>query len=96
MSLFTGMPTEERNAANLIIDILKGKEGKTVAEVSVMAVTDQARSTGLKVCFAVWPANTAGRCEGNCARRHWHTKRCMGLGQTTREVWYLHRGDVFQ
>ena len=48
-------------------------EGKTAAEVSMVAFTDQARSSGLKVLFAALAANTSGRA------------LAMRLGQTTTE-----------
>ena len=49
ISQLIGKSTEEGHAATLIIEILKSTEGKTATEVSVMTVTDQARSSGLEV-----------------------------------------------
>ena len=52
MSQLTGKSTEGRTAATLIIEIFRISESQTAAEVWVMAFTDEARSSGLKVLVA--------------------------------------------
>ena len=61
MSELTGKSKEERNEATLMIEILMGTEGKPTAVVAAVGVADQTQPRGLKVFFAVWTANTAGR-----------------------------------
>ena len=73
----------------------RGTEGKTAADVSVMIVTDQARLSGLKEAFVLLAANTAGRARAT-VREDTGTRRCIGLGQTARQVQQEHKSDVLQ